>query len=75
MEDYTQMTMDQLMERQKFIYKKYTAAVNGGASAQVLDQILMHMEEIRTAIWEIGYREGFKAQEQRDQDPFKDSIA
>ncbi len=73
--EYSEMTMDQLMERQKFIYKKYTAAVNAGASAQVLDQILMHMEEIRTAIWEIGYREGFKVQDQQEQDPFKDSIA
>jgi hypothetical protein len=73
--NYHEMTMDQLMERQKFIYKKYIAAANGGASEIVMSQMLDHMEQIRTAMWELGYKESFKAQNQQDQDPFKDSIA
>lgn len=73
--NYHDMTMDQLMERQKFVYKKYVAAVNGGASAEVLDQMVEHMDQIRTALWELSYKESFKLQNQQDQDPFKDSIA
>lgn len=72
--DYLNMTMDQLMERQKFIYKKYSAAVTGGASAAVLNQMLEHMEQIRVALWELGYKESFKMQNQQEQDPFRDSI-
>ena len=73
--NYHDMTMDQLMERQKFIYKKYSAAVNGGASVAVINQMLEHMEQIRVALWELGYKESFKLQNQQEQDPFKDSIA
>lgn len=73
--NYQDMTMDQLMERQKLIYKKYTAAVNSGVSLGVLDQLLDHMEQIRVALWELGYKESFKMQNQQEQDPFKDSIA
>lgn len=62
------------MERQKFIYKKYTAAVNGGASVAVLNQILEHMEQIRVALWEMGYKESFRQAEKQEQDPFRDSI-
>lgn len=72
--NYLDMTMDQLMERQKFIYKKYTAAVSGGASIAVLNQMLEHMEQIRVALWELGYKESFRHAEKQDQDPFRDSI-
>lgn len=73
--NYFDMNMDQLMERQKFIYKKYTAAVTGGASAAVINQILEHMEQIRMALWELGYKESFRMAEKQEQDPFRDSIA
>lgn len=72
--DYLNMTMDQLMERQKLIYKKYTAAVNSGVSLGVLNQILDHMEQIRVALWELGYKESFRQSEKQEQDPFRDSI-
>jgi hypothetical protein len=74
MENYVNMSMDQLMERQKLIYKKYMAAVQGGASAVVLDQMVAHMDQIRHALWEIGYKQSFDAQNKNDSDPFKDSI-
>lgn len=74
MENYLDMTMDQLMERQKVIYKKYMAAANSGTSQEVLNQILEHMEAIRNAMWEQGYKQSFYAQERTEGDPFKDSI-
>lgn len=74
MENYVNMPMDQLMERQKLIYKKYMAAVQGGASQVVLDQMIGHMDQIRQALWEIGYRQTFDAQNKNESDPFKDSI-
>lgn len=74
MENYVNMSMDQLMERQKLIYKKYMAAAQGGASQAVLDQMIGHMDQIRQALWEIGYRQTFDAQNKNESDPFKDSI-
>lgn len=74
MENYLDMTMDQLMERQKTIYKKYIAAANAGTNQEVLNQILEHMEAVRNAMWEQGYKQSFYAQERVDGDPFKDSI-
>lgn len=74
MENYVNMSMDQLMERQKLIYKKYMAAAQGGASQVVLDQMIGHMDQIRQALWEIGYRQTFDAQNKNESDPFKDSI-
>ena len=74
MEDYANMTMDQLMERQKLIYKKYMAALQGGASVPILDQMVAHLDQIRQALWEIGYKQTFDAQNKSESDPFKDSI-
>jgi len=74
MENYSAMTMDQLMERQKLIYKKYSAAVAAGASADVVNQMITHMDQIRQALWEIGYKQSFDAQNKSESDPFKDSI-
>lgn len=74
MENYLDMSMDQLMERQKMIYKKYMAAVNGGANQEILNQMLEHMDAIRNAMWEHGYKQSFYAQERTESDPFKDSI-
>lgn len=68
------MNMDQLMERQKLIYKKYAAAMAGGASPDVVNQLVAHMDQIRQALWEIGYKQTFDAQNKSESDPFKDSI-
>lgn len=62
------------MERQKLIYKKYMAALQGGASAPVLEQMITHLDQIRQALWEIGYKQTFEEQNNRESDPFKDSI-
>jgi hypothetical protein len=74
MENYLAMSMEQLMERQKLIYKKYTAALNAGANPDILNQMISHMENIRQAIWEIGYKQSFDAENKQNTDPFKDSI-
>ena len=71
--NYSAMSFDELMERQRFITKKYNAAFMGGASHEVMNQMLAHMEAIRQAMWEIGYKQSFEAS--KDSDPFKDSIA
>jgi len=71
--NYSAMNFDQLMERQRFITKKYNAAYMSGASQEVMTQMLAHMEAIRHAMWEIGYKQSFNAS--KDSDPFKDSIA
>lgn len=70
--DYLSMTFDQLMEKQRMISKKYNAAYSGGASQEVKNQILNHMDAIRQAMYEIGYRQSFAASD--SDDPFKDSI-
>jgi len=72
--NYSAMTFDQLMERQRFITKKYNAAYMGGANHEVMNQMLAHMEAIRHAMWEIGYKQSFEASN-KDSDPFQDSIA
>lgn len=71
--NYSTMSFDELMERQRFITKKYNAAFSGGASQEVMTQMLSHLEAIRQAMWEIGYKQSFEAN--KDSDPFKDSIA
>lgn len=71
--DYLNMTFDQLMERQRMITKKYNAAYGSGASQEVMNQMLAHMDQIRQAMWELGYKQSFDAS--KDSDPFKDSIA
>lgn len=70
--DYLNMTFDQLMERQRMITKKYNAAYGSGASQEVMNQMLAHMDMIRQAMWELGYKQSFEAS--KDSDPFKDSI-
>jgi len=70
--NYLTMTFDELMEHQRMITKKYNAAYNGGASQEVMNQMLGHMDAIRNAMWEIGYKESFKSGQDGDQ--FKDSI-
>jgi hypothetical protein len=72
--NYSAMNFEQLMERQRFITKKYNAAYQGGASHEVMNQMLAHMEAIRQAMWEIGYKQSFEASN-KDSDPFQDSIA
>lgn len=67
------MTFDELMEQQRVISKKYNSAFQGGASHEVMNQMLGHMDAIRHAMYEIGYKESFAAREKDD--PFKDSIA
>jgi len=71
--NYLTMTFDQLMERQSFISKKYTAAYNAGSNQEAMNQMLSHLESIRSAMFEIGYKQRFTA-EKGDNDPFKDSI-
>jgi len=71
--EYLNMTFDQLMERQTFISKKYNAAYSAGGNPEVLNQLLAHMEAIRQAMFEIGYKQSFNAS--NNDDPFKDSIA
>lgn len=66
------MTFDQLMERQSYISKKYSAAYASG-NPEILNQILSHLEAIRQAMYEIGYKQRFDESEKDD--PFKDSIA
>ena len=67
------MTFDQLMERQTFISKKYNAAYTSGGNQMVLNQLLAHLEAIKQAMYEIGYKQSFDAS--NNNDPFKDSIA
>lgn len=67
------MTFEQLMERQRFISKKYNAALAGKSSPATLNQLLLHMEEIRQAMWELGYRQQFELAAKKE-DPFGDSI-
>jgi hypothetical protein len=70
--DYLSMSFDELMERQRVLNKKYNAAYAGGASQEVMSQLLQHIEAIRQAMWEMGYKQSFK--DSNDNDPFKDSI-
>ena len=69
------MKFEELMVQQTLISKKYNAAWQGGASQEVLSQLLGHMEAIKQAIWEMGYKQSYAASENRDNDQFKDSIA
>lgn len=71
--NYLSMTFEQLMERQQFLTKKYNAAYNGGASQDVMNQLLGHLDAVRHAMWEMGYKQSFEAS--KGNDPFKDSIA
>ncbi len=61
------------MERQQFLTKKYNTAFNGGASQEVMSQLLSHLDAVRHAMWEMGYKQSFNAS--NGDDPFKDSIA
>jgi hypothetical protein len=70
--NYLLMTFDQLMERQQFLTKKYNMAHNGGASQEVMSQMLSHLDAVRHAMWEMGYKQSFNAS--NSDDPFKDSI-
>ena len=70
--NYLSMTFDELMERQRMLNKKYNAAYAAGASQEVMSQLLGHIEAIRQAMWEMGYKQSFK--DSNDNDPFKDSI-
>jgi hypothetical protein len=69
------MKFEELMVQQTLISKKYNSAYQGGASQEVLSQLLGHMEAIKQAIWEMGYKQSYAASENRDNDQFKDSIA
>ncbi len=60
------------MERQQFLTKKYNMAFNGNASQEVMSQLLSHLDAVRHAMWEMGYKQSFNAS--NDNDPFKDSI-
>jgi hypothetical protein len=66
------MTFDELMAKQAELHKKYNTAYSVGASQQVVNQLLGHIEAIRHAMWEMGYKKSFDAN--KDDDPFKDSI-
>jgi hypothetical protein len=55
------------------ISKKYNSAFQGGASQEVMNQMLGHMDAIRHAMWELGYKQSFD--KGGDGDQFKDSIA
>lgn len=70
--NYLSMTFDQLMERQQFLTKKYNMAYSSGASQEVMSQLLSHLEAVRHAMWEMGYKQSFEAS--KGNDPFKDSI-
>jgi hypothetical protein len=70
---YYTMNFEQLMEQQRMISKKYNSAFQGGASQEVMNQMLGHMDAIRHAMWEIGYKQSFDPS--KDGDQFKDSIA
>jgi len=71
--DYLSMNFDQLMERQRFLTKKYQMAVASGASGEILQQLLFHTDAVRNAMWELGYKQSFVASN-KNNDPFKDSI-
>jgi hypothetical protein len=66
------MSFDELMAKQAEITKKYNMAFGAGANHEVLNQMLGHIEAIKHAMWEIGYKQS--AQASKDNDPFKDSI-
>jgi hypothetical protein len=68
------MTFDELLKQQAMISKKYNAAWSGGASQDVMNQMLGHMEAIKRAMWELGYKQSYEASENKDGDQFKDSI-
>ena len=70
---YYTMNFEQLMEQQRVISKKYNSAFQGGASQEVMNQMLGHMDAIRHAMWELGYKQSFD--KGGDGDQFKDSIA
>ena len=70
--NYYTMTFDALMTKQAEVTKKYNAAFRGGASPEVMQQMLGHIDAISNAMWELGYKKSFEASEADD--PFKDSI-
>ena len=71
---YYAMTFDELMTAQNTIAKKYQAAWQGGASSELMNQMYGHMEAIKNAMWELGYKQSFEASENKNGDQFKDSI-
>jgi hypothetical protein len=71
--NYLTMTFDQLMDRHQFLTKKYNTAYGSGASPEVVSQLLAHLDAVRHAMWELGYKQSFNAS--NGNDPFKDSIA
>lgn len=70
--NYYTMSFDELMQQQSMITKRYNAAYSSGASPEVMNQLLGHIEAIRHAMWELGYKQSFEAN--KNSDPFKDSI-
>lgn len=70
--EYLTMTFEQLMERQRFIAKKYNTALAARTNPEVINQMLEHMEAIRHAMWELGYKQQFDSSNKED--PFGDSI-
>ena len=74
--EYLSMTFEQLMERQRYISKKYGAACGAGSNQDVIDQMLLHMDAIRNAMWELGYKQQFDQEINRSigKTDFDDSI-
>lgn len=72
---YYAMSFDELLKQQTLVAKKYNAAWQSGASPDVMNQMLGHMEAIKHAIWELGYKQSYQASENKNGDEFKDSIA
>lgn len=74
--DYYAMTFDQLLERQRVLTKKYNLAYNSYASPEVMEQMLIHLDSIKQAMWELNYKETMRVQGDREngKDTFDDSI-
>jgi hypothetical protein len=71
---YYSMKFEELMQQQTLISKKYNAAWQAGASQEVMNQLVGHLEAIKQAIWEMSYKQNYEASENKDSDQFKDSI-
>ena len=69
---YYTMSFEELMTQQNLVTKRYNAAFSSGASHEVMTQMLGHIEAIRHAMWELGYKQSFEAN--KNSDPFKDSL-
>jgi len=73
-DQYFTMDLNQLLEKQTELAKKYTQAHHAGVSDQLLNQLLDHMESVRLAIWEFHQKESFKREVENKKDDFDDSI-